>query len=110
MPSETISAISSAAVARPRSQAIFEIESSIKGGDTASEAIETPYSVEFEHAYLKYVTSNETSLDDIDFKVKKGEVVGVIGGTGSGKTSLVNLRQAVVFYDGDIVVGGGTIV
>ena len=102
-----IISITKAVACGNRVQAIFEIESSIKGGDTASEAVETPYSVEFEHAYLKYVTSNETSLDDIDFKVKKGEVVGVIGGTGSGKTSLVNLIGR--FYDtcdGNVKVNG----
>ncbi len=102
-----IISITKAVACGNRVQAIFEIESSIKGGNPAPKAVETPYSVEFEHAYLKYVTSNETSLDDIDFKVKKGEVVGVIGGTGSGKTSLVNLIGR--FYDtcdGDVKVNG----
>ena len=102
-----IISITKAVACGNRVQAIFEIKSSIKGGNQAPKAVETPYSVEFEHAYLKYVTSNETSLDDIDFKVKKGEVVGVIGGTGSGKTSLVNLIGR--FYDtcdGNVKVNG----
>ncbi|MBQ9703581.1 MAG: ABC transporter ATP-binding protein, partial [Clostridia bacterium] len=102
-----IISITKAVACGNRVQAIFEIESSIKGGNQAPKAVDTPYSVEFEHAYLKYVTSNETSLDDIDFKVKKGEVVGVIGGTGSGKTSLINLIGR--FYDtcdGDVKVNG----
>ena len=102
-----IISITKAVACGNRVQAIFEIESSIKGGNSAPNAVETPYSVEFEHAYLKYVTSNETSLDDIDFKVKKGEVVGVIGGTGSGKTSLVNLiGRFYDTYDGDVKVNG----
>ena len=55
------------------------------------------YAVEFNHVYLKYKNSSEYSLEDIDFKVKKGQTVGIIGGTGSGKTSLVNLISH--FYD-----------
>lgn len=55
------------------------------------------YAVEFNHVYLKYKNSSEYSLEDIDFKVKKGQTVGIIGGTGSGKTSLVNLISR--FYD-----------
>jgi len=90
-----------------RVQAVFEIKSSVNGGEISPEIIDTDYSVEFSHAYLKYATSNETSLDDIDFKVKKGETVGIIGGTGSGKTSLVNLIGR--FYDvcdGKVAVNG----
>ena len=55
------------------------------------------YAVEFNHVYLRYKNSSEYSLEDIDFKVKKGQTVGIIGGTGSGKTSLVNLISR--FYD-----------
>ena len=90
-----------------RVQAVFEIKSSINGGEASPESVDTDCSVEFSHAYLKYATSNETSLDDIDFKVKKGETVGIIGGTGSGKTSLVNLIGR--FYDvcdGKVSVNG----
>jgi ABC-type multidrug transport system fused ATPase/permease subunit len=53
--------------------------------------------VEFKNAYLKYGTASEYSLSDITFSVKKGETVGIIGGTGSGKTSLINLIPR--FYD-----------
>lgn len=102
-----IISITKAVACGNRVQAILEIESSINGGSTTSADIDSPYSVEFEHAYLQYATSNETSLDDIDFKAKKGEVIGVIGGTGSGKTSLVNLIGR--FYDvcdGEVKVNG----
>ncbi len=90
-----------------RVQAVFEISSSISNKESSPRAKDTDCSVEFSHAYLKYATSNETSLDDIDFKVKKGETVGIIGGTGSGKTSLVNLIGR--FYDvcdGEVMVNG----
>ena len=90
-----------------RVQSIFEIKTSINDTILIPEEVDTIYSVEFNKAYLKYATSNETSLDNIDFKVQKGEVIGIIGGTGSGKTSLVNLIGR--FYDtcdGEVLVNG----
>ncbi|MBP5223299.1 MAG: ABC transporter ATP-binding protein, partial [Lachnospiraceae bacterium] len=45
----------------------------------------------FEDVSLKYRGAGEETLEHISFRVKKGETIGVIGGTGSGKTSLVNL-------------------
>ena len=47
--------------------------------------------VEFEHVSLTYPGAGAESLTDIHFKAMKGETIGIIGGTGSGKTSLVNL-------------------
>ena len=55
------------------------------------------YAVEFDHVYFKYNEGGDYALNDIDFKVKKGEIIGIIGGTGSGKTTLVNLIPR--FYD-----------
>ncbi len=75
----------------------FPEEAEAQEGDPAS-----PYAVEFRHADLRYPNAGEYSLTDMDFCVKRGETVGVIGGTGSGKTSLVNLIPR--FYD---VTGGG---
>lgn len=53
--------------------------------------------VEFDHVYLRYHEGGEEALTDIHFKANKGDVIGVIGGTGSGKSSLVNLIPR--FYD-----------
>lgn len=53
--------------------------------------------VRFEHVSLAYETAGENSLNDICFCAKRGEVIGIIGGTGSGKSSLVNLIPR--FYD-----------
>ncbi len=53
--------------------------------------------VEFCGAYLKYKGSKEDSLEDISFTAEPGETIGIIGGTGSGKTSLVHLIPR--FYD-----------
>ena len=55
------------------------------------------YMVEFSHVHLTYAGAGAESLTDIDFKVKKGETVGIIGGTGSGKSSLVSMIPR--FYD-----------
>ncbi|MBQ8566313.1 MAG: ABC transporter ATP-binding protein [Clostridia bacterium] len=102
-----IISITKAVACGNRVQSVFEIKSSLKGADTVPEEVETPYSVEFNDATLKYVTSNEPSLENIDFKIKKGQTVGIIGGTGSGKTSLVNLISR--FYDvtdGEVKVNG----
>lgn len=55
------------------------------------------YAVEFDHVSLTYQGAGDESLTDIDFKVKKGQTIGIIGGTGSGKSSLVHLIPR--FYD-----------
>lgn len=55
------------------------------------------YVVEFDHVHLTYKGAGAESLSDIDFKVKRGQTVGIIGGTGSGKSSLVNMIPR--FYD-----------
>lgn len=57
---------------------------------------EMPYVV-FENVGLKYAGAGEESLSKLNFQFKKGQVVGVIGGTGAGKTSLVNMIPR--FYD-----------
>ncbi|MBE5842960.1 MAG: ABC transporter ATP-binding protein [Butyrivibrio sp.] len=65
-------------------------------------------SISFEHAYFSYnSTSSEPVLKDIDLDIKSGETIGIIGGTGSAKSSLVNLISRL--YDvteGKVSVGG----
>lgn len=53
--------------------------------------------VEFSHVSLTYKGTSDTSLSDINFSAEKGQTIGIIGGTGSGKSSLVNLIPR--FYD-----------
>ncbi len=63
--------------------------------------------VRFDHAALKYSGAGDNALSDIDFSVKRGQTVGIIGGTGSGKTSLVNMIAG--FYpatEGRVCVAG----
>ena len=82
-----------------RIQEVFEIQSSIESGSKeADETVEKDApAVEFSHVSMSYAGSAEESLTDIDFTVKKGQTIGIIGGTGSGKSSVVNLIPR--FYD-----------
>ncbi len=57
----------------------------------------TEYAIEFEQVGLLYRNSSEEILSDINIRIKKGETIGVIGGTGSGKTSFVHLIPR--YYD-----------
>ena len=57
---------------------------------------ETDSKVLFDHVTLTYHGAGEASLEDISFSAEAGQTIGIIGGTGSGKTSLVNLIPA--FY------------
>ena len=82
-----------------RIEAAFEIESSLiepeKPAVVGEKLPETV--VSFDHVSLKYKNSSQDSLTDINFDVKRGETIGIIGGTGSGKSSLVNMLPR--FYD-----------
>ncbi len=69
---------------------IFAIQGEQDGG-TLSEGIDNNIKVEFDNVSLKYAGAGGESIQHICMKVKPGETVGIIGGTGSGKTSLVNL-------------------
>lgn len=93
-----------------RIQSVLEISPGMTFPEEAEAQEGNPssvYAVEFRHADLCYPNAGEHSLTDVDFCVKRGETVGVIGGTGSGKTSLVNLIPR--FYDvtgGEVLVDG----
>ena len=91
-----------------RIQSILEIPAGMEYGFvTDKEENGTMGTVEFEHVSLRYYEGGEEALTDIHFKANKGDVIGVIGGTGSGKSSLVNLIPR--FYDvekGSVKVDG----
>ena len=88
-----------------RIEQILEVESSMADGTvnaadskakTDSAKIQEDYIV-FDHVSMCYSGAKEPSLEDITLRVKKGQTIGIIGGTGSGKTSLVHLLPR--FYD-----------
>ena len=88
-----------------RIQSVLEVEPSIKDGATIVSAVEpgigeagkSAYSVVFEHAGIRYPDAAQEAVSDITLNVRPGETIGIIGGTGSGKSSLVNLIPR--FYD-----------
>lgn len=87
--------LSKAVVSCGRIGTVLDTESTMDYGDVTTPA--GGYAVRFENVSLKYHEGGENSLTNISFDVKNGETIGIIGGTGSGKTSLVNLIAR--FYD-----------
>lgn len=88
-----------------RIENVFKLQNSLQHSDNTVKA--NDYAVCFDHVSLKYNGSSEESLKDIDFRANKGDIIGIIGGTGSGKTSLVSLISH--FYDateGTVYVNG----
>lgn len=86
-----------------RIQAVLDIKPDLESGSSSC----NEGSVEFDHVNLRYKNAGADSLSDITFTAAKGETIGIIGGTGSGKSSLVNLIPR--FYDaasGEVKVGG----
>lgn len=92
-----------------RIQKVLEVEPSMENG--SKECIESKSTLEnavdFNNVSLTYAGAGAPSLTDIDLHVKTGQTIGIIGGTGSGKTSVVNLIPR--FYDatqGNVLVFG----
>ncbi len=93
----TIILLSKAFASAKRVQAVLDVPSSMQfPTQTAGERMQGP-TVEFAHVDFTYAGAGDQSLSDIDFSVEEGQTVGVIGGTGSGKSTLVHLLTR--FYD-----------
>ena len=75
---------------------VLDMESSMTFEGNAK-GTETTEAVRFEHVDMRYAGAGADSLTDITFTAKKGQTIGIIGGTGSGKSSLVQL--ILRFYD-----------
>ena len=92
-----------------RIQKVLEVEPSMENGskECVEEKNTQENAVDFNHVSLTYSGAGAPSLTDIDLHVKTGQTIGIIGGTGSGKTSVVNLIPR--FYDatqGNVLVFG----
>ena len=88
---------------------ILKVDSTMTYPDKASlpTAENSDYAVAFDHVSFSYAGTGAPSLSDITFSAKKGSTIGIIGGTGSGKSTLVSLISR--FYDatsGDVMVDG----
>ena len=101
-----IISISKALASATRIADVLDIESTETVGGV-TEVGESPLAVEFDNVSVRYSGAPEVALSDISFDAKWGETIGIIGGTGSGKSTLVNLIPA--FYraeSGTVRVGG----
>ena len=92
--------VAKAVASADRVEAVLKMEPSlecIKSENQAPMVEMTDEIISFEHVYARYNEGADDALEDVDFTLKKGETLGIIGGTGSGKTTLVNLIPH--FYD-----------
>ena len=88
---------SRAKVSGTRLNEILTREESINSTDKSSEYTELQNGIEFEKVYFSYKKDDKESLKDINFYIKSGESVGIIGSTGSGKTTVISLLMR--YYD-----------
>ena len=85
-----IVSVSKALASASRIASAFEITPSMSYGNT-EKGVNSEYAVEFDNVSIKYNENGDNALEGINLKVRSGETIGIIGGTGSGKTTLVNL-------------------
>ena len=100
-----IISMTKAAACADRVAGVLDMESSQKNGTHS--AADLKGAVEFRNVTAKYAGASEPSLERISFRAEPGETVGIIGGTGSGKTTLVNLIPRL--YDaseGQVLIDG----
>lgn len=89
-----------------RVEEMLELKSSMEDG-TVTEFVKADDHIEFNNVSMRYQGDVEDSLEGLDIKIKRGERIGVIGGTGSGKSTLINLIPR--FYDareGSVMIDG----
>ena len=90
-----------------RIENVFDIESGIVEEEQASDVVEGRPFIEFKNVSFAYSGAGENAVSNISFTVKRGETVGVIGGTGCGKSTIVSLIPR--YYDtteGDVLIHG----
>lgn len=101
-----------AAASSQRINEVFDMKPSVVGAEGSPETDENAPAIEFRDVSFSYLDGEgaEKSLENISFTLGKGEVLGIIGGTGSGKTTLINLLAR--FYDateGAVLVNGADV-
>ena len=99
-----IISITKAIASGNRIQAVLDTKPEMTGGTVTEGDTRSEYAAEFENTSLSYGTG-ENALDGISLKIKRGSTIGIIGSTGSGKSSLIGLLPR--FYD---VTGGRVLV
>lgn len=102
-----IISITKSAACANRIQAVFDTKPSMSDGDITEGITDCEYAVEFNNVSFRYPDSAADALEGINIKIKKSHTLGIIGSTGSGKSTLVNLIPR--FYDctgGEVKVDG----
>ena len=84
-----------AGVSRKRIDNVLTKESSIVSGYQVSNDTSGPL-IKFNHVYYSFKDNDNYFLKDLDFEVRKGETLGIIGGTGSGKSTIINLMERYI--------------
>ena len=99
--------VAKAVASAERIEAVLNMQPSLEIENEAPTSAFTDDMIVFDHVSARYNEGAEDALSDISFTLKKGETLGVIGGTGSGKSTLVNLiphfydvREGLVFVNG----------
>ena len=96
-----------AQVSAKRINEVLDTEPTIQNGPLKESSTSQTGTIEFHNVSFKYQDSDEYMLKNISFKANKGETIAIVGSTGSGKTTLVNLIER--FYDaseGEVFVDG----
>ena len=84
---------------------ILDREPLLKNADNAIEFLELKKNIKFENLSFAFANSNKDVLKNINFEVKKGETVAIVGNSGGGKTTLINiLARFYRFKRGDILI------
>ncbi len=94
-------------VALGRIDEVISFENKIQDGSITEGGQESPVAVEFKHVSFAYGDSEESVLEDVSFKIEKGQTAAFIGSTGSGKSTIVRLIMR--FHEvtkGEILVDG----
>jgi ATP-binding cassette, subfamily B, multidrug efflux pump len=103
----TINLFSQSKASGERLLEILEVDEKIKDHSGVIDVDRFKGEVEFKDVSLNYTVHDEAALEDISFKAEPGKVIGLIGGTGSGKTSITQLITR--FYEpdkGEILIDG----
>ncbi len=88
---------------------VFDMKSNMQFPESTAAAADSdaPAVIEFKNVSLAYNETGDAAVSDINFTVKRGQTIGIIGGTGSGKSTIVNMIPR--FYDataGEVIVDG----
>ena len=100
-----IISMTKAAACAGRVASVLDIENDQQNGTVSAEKLEG--NIEFSNVSARYAGASEPSLENVSFTADKGQTIGVIGGTGSGKTTLVNLIPRLYdVCDGTVLIDG----